>query len=286
MFTERERCNITVQESLCAWIDLLGYGKAFYESDWNLYDERAVNNLYRIQALQDFVLQINNPFCETIFTLNDGVIYNFDFSSSATSLMNWLIDIILKFDRIDSFDKANGYYGARGVVAYGHRARYNAYDSQGRGEFIATSEEKKKEYNKKTIVYSPNELQMNTAFSKANIIEEGGSSKGLKHNKLHFDENVLRVLAEKINEIGSQEFLRVDGLDPIVYRYKAEFCESKRRFIVKAYCDDISWDCLVVEFEKPIAYDEPKRNIKTNLYIPVKIKEALYSPEEPAIQKI
>ena len=40
--------KIIIKNSFCAWIDLLGYGAPFYQSDWDLFAPEAVNNLYRI----------------------------------------------------------------------------------------------------------------------------------------------------------------------------------------------------------------------------------------------
>ena len=41
----KEMGGINLRNSFCAWIDLLGYGAAFYKSDWDLHAQEAINNL-------------------------------------------------------------------------------------------------------------------------------------------------------------------------------------------------------------------------------------------------
>ena len=187
--------KIIIKNSFCAWIDLLGYGAAFYQNNWDLHAPEAVNNLYRIKDLEPILHSISNPFCETLFSLNDGIIRNFDIpQNDALLIMQWLVDVLLKFKTLNDRDIHNGFYGGRGVVTYGMRAQYRNFDTIGKGDLIQTSPQKREEYNKTKIIYTPNEMQMNTAFSKAYIIESGGSAKGLKKKRIHLDEKMLDKL--------------------------------------------------------------------------------------------
>lgn len=275
--------NIYICESFCAWVDLLGYGSAFYSSNWDIRSPSALNNLKRIQMLEHITTSIRSPLNETLFSLNDGFIRNFDIPKSyVTEILGWLIDVILKFKLINEQDIQNGYYGARGVMAYGSRAQYRQLDSLGKGDFILTSPEKKQEYNKKRIVLTPSELQMNTAFSKAYIIESGGSRSGLKNNKLHIDEKLLIKLAETINAIGSDEFGSIDEdyekNGPCIYRYKADFFNESKSFIVKANCNGTEWDCFRMDFDNVISYENERQSLTTHLYTPYKVFDSIYSP--------
>ena len=142
--------EIHIFESICSWVDLLGYGSPFYSCNWDLTNPVALDNLKRIQKLEPITTSIYHPFYETLFALNDGVIRNFDIPPiNVNCILGWLIDVIRKFKVINELDIQNGYYGARGVVTYGSRAQYRKLDSLGKGDFIYTSAEMKQEYNKK-----------------------------------------------------------------------------------------------------------------------------------------
>lgn len=275
--------NIYICESFCAWIDLLGYGSAFYSSNWDIRSPSALNNLKRIQLLEPITTSIYSPYNETLFSLNDGFIRNFDIPKvSVSHILGWLIDVMLKFKLINEADICNGYYGARGVIAYGSRAQYRQFDSLGKGDFILTSAERKLEYNKKRIVLTPSELQMNSAFSKAYIIESGGSHSGLKNNKLHIDEKMLIKLTETINAIGSDEFVLTqedyDKNGPCTYKYTAVFCKEDKTFLVKANCNDTEWDCFRMDFDNAILYENERQSLTTYLYTPYKVYDSIYSP--------
>ena len=273
--------KICVCESICSWVDLLGYGNAFYSSNWNLKDPVALDNLKRIKKLEVITTSIYSPFYETLFALNDGFIRNFDIPSiNVSSILGWFADVMNKFRLINELDIRNGYYGARGVVTCGSRAQYRSLDSLGKGDFIQTSADRKQEYNKKRIVLTPSELQMNTAFSKAYIIESGGHRCGLINNRLHIDEKLLIKLVNVINEIGFDEFGSIESGDrdrPFVNRYTATFCKEDKAFFVKAKHDDFEWICFRIDFDNVIFYQNESKALTTHLYTPCKVRDAIYS---------
>ena len=271
--------EIHIFESICSWVDLLGYGNPFYSCNWDLTNPVALDNLKRIQKLEPITTSIYHPFYETLFALNDGFIRNFDIPPiNVNCILGWLIDVIRKFKVINELDIQNGYYGARGVVTYGSRAQYRKLDSLGKGDFIYTSAEMKQEYNKKRIVLTPSELQMNTAFSKAYIIESGGSRKGLKNKKLHVDETLLIKLVDVINKIGYDEFGITDGKgEPLVYKYTAQFSRDEKTFWVDVKCNDTEWECLRIDFDNVISYQNEPKALITHLYTPCKVVDAIYS---------
>lgn len=53
-------------------------------------------------------------------------------------------------------------------------------------------------YGDKIKMYNPSELQMNTAFSKAYILDSLGSSHGIHGNELYIDKSVLDYISEYI----------------------------------------------------------------------------------------
>lgn len=275
--------EIYICESICSWVDLLGYGGPFYSCNWDLSNSVALDNLCRIQKLEPITTSIYIPFGETLFALNDGFIRNFDIPrNNVQSILGWFVDVILKFKAIDEVDKRNGYYGARGVVTYGSRAQYREFDSLGKGDFILTSADKKQEYNKKRIVLTPSELQMNTAFSKAYIIESGGSRKGLINSKLHIDEALLIKLVDIINKIGYDEFgvTYDDKGGSCIYKYSANFSKDEKAFWVNAKSNDSEWVCLRIDFDNVIFYENEAKSLTTHLYTPCKVLDSIYSPDD------
>lgn len=287
----KEMDGINLRNSFCAWIDLLGYGAAFYKSDWDLHAQEAINNLYRIKKLEPILHSISNPFCETLFSMNDGIIRNFDIpQNDALMIMQWLVDVLLKFKLLNDWDISNGFYGSRGVVTFGMRAQYRDYDTIGKGDLIQTSPQRREEYNKTKIIYTPNEMQMNTAFSKAYIIESGGSSKGLLKNRIHLDEKMLDKFVCYINQSKPTEFGLTDEdfeeNGPCICKYNAFFEKCKKVLTVTANVNDATWDCLRIEFDNVIPYENDKQALTTHLFTPKRVFDSLYSPHDSGILEL
>ncbi len=280
--------NFIFKNSFCAWIDLLGYGAAFYQNDWDLHASESIKNLYRIKKLEPVLHSISNPFFETLFSLNDGIIRNYDIpQKDALMMMQWLVDVLLKFKVINDLDTSNGFYGARGVITYGLRAQYRDFDTIGKGDLIQTSNEKREEYNKTRIIYTPNEMQMNTAFSKAYIIESGGSSKGLLKNRIHLDEKMLDKFVYYINHAAPTKFGLTDEdfkkNGPCVCKYNAVFEKAQKILTITAHTKDTDWDCLVVKFDNSIQYENDRQALTTRLFTPKRVIDSLYSPYDTGV---
>lgn len=270
-------------DCFCLWSDLLGYGQGFYRSNWNIDSQLAQRNIERINVLQDEWLLISNLFYETIFTLNDGLVRNFDLSNGPfTSTLSWIEDCIYRFDSINSRDVKNGFPGLRGVLSFGQRVEYIKESYQSMGEFIQTCPKRKRQYNKKITVYSPSELQMNTAFSKAYIMEESGSALGVTGNKLYIDNNVIQRIVDIANSGVCDRFGRIDGdpRPPAVYTFSATFTENSECAIllVETICCGESWTSFKVLFEPGKEYKNEKASINTKLFVPISVESALYGP--------
>lgn len=180
-----------VIDCFCAWCDLLGYGKIFKDAKWDLHDKSCYANFERIKKVKDL---LQNPFTlgKTLL-LNDGVIKTFDVENvpnkDITKIVNFLIQFVKGFDDVNEKDKIGDSYGIRGVFTFGQRYEYTDYN------FISIGRE--------ISVYFPREFQMNTAFSKANIIEESGSKHGVKGPFLYFDLFALKAIKEIANKSDS-----------------------------------------------------------------------------------
>ena len=180
-----------VIDCFCALCDLLGYGKIFKDAKWDLHDKSCYANFERIKNVKDL---LQNPYTSgRTLLLNDGVIKTFDIENDPnhdiTKIVNFLIQFVKGFDKINEKDKIGDSYGIRGVFTYGQRYEYTEYN------FMTTTGE--------ISVYFPREFQMNTAFSKANIIEESGSKHDVKGPFLYFDLFALKAIKEIANKSDS-----------------------------------------------------------------------------------
>ena len=279
--------NICITENFCLWEDLLGFGKPLYENNWDLTSEDVLKNIIRLQQLEDETLNISNAFIEKVFTLNDGFVRIFDIpQNSVMMLLMWFENSILSFQRLNRLDLANGFYGVRGVLAYGKRAIYSCKRSVGLGEYIQTSPQRKAEYNKTKVVNAPSELQMNMAFSKAYIIENSGKARGVKGNHLFIDIEVLEKLCDIINNIGFDKIGLTTSDEEengaLYYNYKAELISDKSifKFNVHANTGKYNWCCFSISFDNFIEYSNEPVAIQTKLLVPANMLSAYTSPHE------
>ena len=90
-------------------------------------------------------------------------------------ILYFIEGIIQDFQSLNITDKRNGFPGARSILSIGHRFSYDgcnhSYDL----------------IQNRTTAYYPNEFQMNTAFSKAYIMEESGSCANISGSSLYID---------------------------------------------------------------------------------------------------
>ena len=189
-------------DCFCGWYDLLGYGTAFKEAGWDLHNEVCLKNYKRIKKIGT---EFHNSYTQgKTLIINDGVIKTFDVNGEKgdiNNIINFLIQYVDGFNKINEIDKKGNYPGVRGVFTFGQRYEYIP------GNFI---------YNQsdgEIVTYYPEEFQMNTAFSKANIIEESGSKKGIAGPFLFFDKYAL----DEIRKIAN----RTKGYD-VIEQYKDE----------------------------------------------------------------
>lgn len=193
-----------IKETLCLWCDLLGYGKPFIDSGWNLHDKRVIQNINRINNLKMVFQNVNSFPSEKTLIMNDGFIRNMDIVSIDDGMQQnylyWFNCILNNFYTLNRVDKQCDFSGARGVLTYGHRFDY-MNNQLTLADIMQTSKENIPKYEKNILVYSPKEFQMNTAFSKAYIMESAGSRAGIVGSNLYIDIDFLERLA-KIIESG------------------------------------------------------------------------------------
>jgi len=238
--------DFEIVECICAWYDLLGFGQPLVDSNWNLNDERCKNQLRRIESMHFGITNFFSATHGTItFNLNDGVISNLDMERTTPGFKSRLImaldDLVLEFERLNTRDSRSGFPGMRGILTFGHRYNYTDTEST----VMVT--------NGRTIAYHPKVFQMNTAFSKAYIMESSGSKAGISGNHLYIDEFLLDAIESFLltDNDDSDKFiveknLNVDGVDCFYSIQKN---------------DDIF---LKLEFDSVVKYNN--KGISTNLY--------------------
>lgn len=171
-------------DCICCWYDLLGYGAPFVNAKWDLRNAVARQSIERItKVAHAFWGAFSLLYCKRLH-LNDGIISNYDIDKSGDDPLHNVIcfvDAILEdYDSLNYYDHCCGFPGVRGVLTAGHRFIYDDVDltQQEAGNIVA---------------YHPREFQMNTAFSKAYIVEESGSRAGINGAAMYIDEALFDV---------------------------------------------------------------------------------------------
>lgn len=195
--------KLKVRNCFCMWSDLLGFGSLFEQNNWNLDDKQCRKIYDRLEAAHSAVLYYSN-IQERNLILNDGIakVYH---PLSPKIWKNNILGISLFFRScvelhmsISKTEHEKGYPGCRSVIAYGDNIEYLA-DEIRLDDYVMNYTKPKgssmSDLAKKTgnpvIVYNPKELQMNTAFSKAYILEAGGTKAGIPGNYIYIDKSVL-----------------------------------------------------------------------------------------------
>lgn len=281
-------------DTFCLWCDLLGYGSPFINTNWNLHSEEARKNFQRVTKLQYLFRSIGFYPIEKSLILNDGFIRSVDvvdFPQGIQGYIYWLNSILDNFNVLNSVDQEGGFPGVRGVLTYGQRFEY-MNDSVTAGDIVQTSPERKKKYEKLTLIYSPKEFQMNTAFSKAYIIENSGSRAGIYGSNLYIDYMFLNEFKELIENSKTSKYLRIDS-DPgyddqgneifeIPVSFKVRMFEDTEYFHYEIlhYLESTNETLVKIWFEKqPVEYSD--KGINTKLYRVIKYKP--YDEEDTEI---
>lgn len=273
--------NYEIKDTFCLWEDLLGFGQPLYANHWNLENGSIKKNITRLKMLEHELLNVTDPFCEKVFSLNDGFVRTYEPEPNHIfSLLRWFDMTVKNFIYLNARDIKNGFPGVRGVLSSGQRLVYSDRIRVGLGDFIQTTPQKRADYNaNKTAVNAPRELQMNTAFSKAYIIESSGKRFGVEGNNLFIDIEVLEKMANSINTIGKEQLGQtIDDFEKNgikLFYYRAEV--SEKSFDVYTTRRNKTWLCFQLQFEGPcLNYDNPNKSICTKLLIPTKMVSDYY----------
>ena len=221
-------------KNLTVWSDLLGFGKKFYNNQWELNPEAwqkidlRLKNFYRQHYLNFSSLN------EYIFILNDGIVRTIPLVWKDTTIVNqllevsmWIRNIVISHVNVNRDDNI----GARTVLSYGER--FNSFLDEITVDDLVYNYTKKDKKAKSqlalntgdyTLMHNPRQLQMNTALSKSYIIESLGSNQGIDGNNFFIDKSFFDYLKSIVkNIVKNNEILEViDENNLFVIKYKDE----------------------------------------------------------------
>lgn len=267
-------------KNFCMWSDLLGYGAPFKECKWNLNSKEAKENLLRITLLELFFHERSHHE-EISLVLNDGIIRSLDFKGEKSyyerKYLSWLSRAILNYTILNENDIKNSFYGLRSVLTIGDRYEYMNNRVAMSSNVIAHSSVMEK-LKRKTAIYSPKEFQMNTAFSKAYIMEESGSGAGLKGNNLFIDIEVLNTIRDYYED-GEHRWNRtkiitdetemlgtiIEDLVSVTYKVKEEISEKYFIWSIDMFMENEKYTLMKLWFDKD-KIEYKNHGIKTDLY--------------------
>lgn len=203
--------ELAIFDAFCIWTDLLGFGSQFYESNW--HPSRKQWEKIRNRLLNAHTIAIRESSTnERLLILNDGIarvtgLVENPFMTYLLQLSIFIRGGVLTHLRIKESEKEEGYPGARTVIAAGKGALYMAEEINVDDFFYNYTKPDPKglsrsaqEYGNPAVVYNPMALQMNTAFSKAYILESGGKKAGLPGCGMYVDDSFIQLIKQLANQ--------------------------------------------------------------------------------------
>lgn len=230
---------------LCSWLDLLGYGRPFVDSKWDLSNEKCYNNFRRIEQVSHvFTTGWATHPVGVRLSINDGYACTIDIGETASEIADtytFLEGTLQDFLAISAIEKKEDNPGVRGVITIGERFSH----AMGNEAVISSG---------KTVSYFPSEFQMNTSFSKASIIEESGSRAGIIGANLYIDSEIYDYLLFIANYLGFEE-PSIETIDDNIIIHVFE---------PKGWFADVTLNSQAIKYQKSEKYNN--RGIETELY--------------------
>ncbi|GGZ71948.1 hypothetical protein GCM10008101_27730 [Lysobacter xinjiangensis] len=193
--------SVAVIECFCMWSDLLGFGDPFQEANWTFSDERALENIERLRDLSNCLYTSAAPLREVALVLNDGLARIYDVQGNAEDaqmFLWWVHSILTNHWQVNAIDRERGRPGLRSLLTFGERvATWKGATTL--HEMMQFGGPKPRLENR-TCIYSPDEFQLNLAFSKAYTIESIGSKGGLTGPALFIDETALQAVTRVLTD--------------------------------------------------------------------------------------
>ena len=265
--------KLQTRNCFCMWSDLLGFGNLFVQNNWELNDDVRRQIYNRLEAAHSAVLYYSSWY-ERNLILNDGIAKVFHPRSKFEDKNN-ILSISLFFRScielhlsISETEHEHNYPGCRSILAYGENIEYLANEirlddyvmnySKPQGAELSDFAQKA---GNPVVIYNPKELQMNTAFSKAFLLDEGGSKAGLPGNIFYIDESVVNAVIDYSEDKGYspiQEktdeglFLFIPYKDNNPHKVVMEFCFDSEMIIPQG----IKYKTKVYKLKRFYPHDE------------------------------
>lgn len=208
----------TVRPCICSWSDLLGFGSMFSDHSWRLSPQQWSTVATRLTTAYEIHCSHLAMFQEYVLVLNDGVVRTKLLANDEHPvffLSLWLREIVRSHIAVNESEKALGYPGTRTTVACGDKMDYS-FDEVRLDDVVFNYTKPAGDVSsiaQKTgnpvLISNPSPLQMNTAFSKAYILDSLGSKSGLGGAKLFLDESVLEFFRHLVS-LASDDYSFVD----------------------------------------------------------------------------
>lgn len=207
-----------IQRSFAVWSDLLGFGKKFVDADWrpepdvwNTQAKRA-SNAYRIQCAN-----VHMGSGESyMLLLNDGMVRSLTWKEKyrAIDLGMWLKSAVFAHSHIYNSEKSLGLPGPRTIISSGWIAEHS-FDEVRFDDLVLNYTRQKPGLSKiaqqtgnPILAANPSHLQLNTAFSRAFLLDEAGSSAGISGANIYIDQAFIDAVIE---EFDNKEGIRVNN---------------------------------------------------------------------------
>lgn len=236
-----DRNDFKLISTICCWYDLLGYGSPFVESSWDLRNPKCIDNFKRIDQIGSWRWgHLSLPFGPRL-VLNDGIAACLDIPTDLSQVLGFLCyleAVINDYNSMREIDQRSGYPGIRGVISCGDRYEYDVNDTSVIYSFQSEGE--------RTCFYHPREFQMNTAFSKAFIMEESGSKAGITGSNLYVDIDTFSLIDNLLKKCGGEVT-----------------CESNETNIIYKLTYQNKWFATIRFFPKTVLYNA--KGINTEL---------------------
>ena len=191
-----------VHAVVCAWSDLLGFGGPFVQAEWKPSKDTWASIAARLKAAYTTHCRHTPSFGEFMLTLNDGVVRSRVVTTERNEclfLSLWLRAAVCAHLDVNASERSSGFPGTRTVITAGERAFYSFPEVRLDDTVINYTRKAPglSEIARRTgnplLICNPQPLQMNTAFSKAFILDEAGSKAGLKGPNVYIDDSLLKL---------------------------------------------------------------------------------------------
>lgn len=190
--------SLDVFDSFCSFMDLGGYGNVLRASNWDLkkaQQQGLIEDLAYFFRMGAHSIPSSTSE-ERILVLNDAIARTVDpaHGMDMLAMTAYVRDLVITHCQI-LYGLRTRDLGIRTVLAGGQRIQYAPHEEPRR----STQRNQEVDPNRifwnpgDQVVFNPFHFQMNTAFSRAFLIENAGSDEGIQRNRIYLDAQWVNV---------------------------------------------------------------------------------------------